>query len=202
MCAELNSADELEDRPDVWAVLRQLSRHPVHSFVTCWNWKAGALSIFLRVPVYVATTFKYGWRATTIAAVVEAVFASAAAGVYAALTEAIRYATPQAVVAAILLVVLPAVTLLFDALFHYAMRTPNLATGVTVSLVVSILSSGFNWYSMRRGTLLVGRKAHSFGSDIARLPLLIALFVAEPFILLWRHLRRSLKLLCAGAVGD
>jgi hypothetical protein len=196
------TAKVLQDGPNVWAVLRQLLRHPVHSFLTCWNWKAGALSIFLRVPIYVATTFKYGWQATTLAAAVEAVFSSAAAGVYAALTEAIRYATPQSIVGVILLVVLPAITLVFDALFHYVMGTPNLAAGVTVSLVVSILSSGFNWYSMRRGTLLVGEQARPFGSDVASLPLLIARFVAEPFILLWRNVRRSLRFLCASAVGE
>jgi hypothetical protein len=201
MCANLNSAEE-GTGPNVWVVLGQLLRHPVHSFVTCWNWKAGALSIFLRVPVYVATTFKYGWQATTMAAAVEAVFSCAAAGVYAALTEAIRYAAPETVVAAILLVGLPAITLFFDALFHYVMRTPNLLAGVAVSLVVSILSSGFNWYSMRRGTLLVGEQARPFGSDILSLPLLIARFVAEPFILLWRSLRRSLKFLCAAAAGQ
>jgi hypothetical protein len=189
---------QTKDRPYVWDVMRQLLRHPVHSFITCWNWKAAALSIILRAPIYVATTFKYGWRVTTTAAAVEAVFSSGAAGVYAALTQAIRYATPEGVVALLLLVALPAVTLVLDALFHYVMGTPNLAAGVIVSLVVSVLSSGFNWYSMRRGTLLVGEKARPFGSDLASLPLLIARFVLEPFIFLWRNL----KFLCAPAVGE
>jgi hypothetical protein len=199
MQAELNSDLQApRPRPRVWSVMRQLLRHPVHSFISCWNWKAAALSIILRAPIYVATTFKFGWRATTIAATVEAVFSSAAAGVYAALTQAIRYATPEGVVAAILLVVLPAITLVLDALFHYIMRTPNLTTGVAVSLVVSVLSSAFNWYSMRRGTLLVGEKARPFASDIVSLPLLIARFVLEPFIFLWR----SLKLFCVPPVGE
>jgi hypothetical protein len=185
-------------RPHVWPVVRHLLRHPVHSFITCWNWKAGALSIMLRVPIYVGTTFKYGLRATALAGGVEAVFSCGAAGVYAALTQAIRYAEPQTVVGFLLLVVLPAITLGLDALFHYAMHTPNLAVGVAVSFVVSVLSSAFNWYSMRRGTLLIGQKAPSFGADIASLPLLIARFMAEPFIFLWR----TLKLLCVPVVGE
>jgi len=179
-------------------VVRGLLRHPIHSFVTCWNWKAASLSMILRVPVYVGTTFKYGWQATTIAGSVEAVFSAGAAGVYAAFIQAVRYAEPQSTVAILLLVLLPAITLILDSMFHYVMRTPNLIVGISVSLVVSVLSSAFNWYSMRRGTLLMGPGGRSFSRDLISIPLLIARFVAEPFIFLWR----SLKFMCASTVGE
>jgi hypothetical protein len=191
------SAD-LVDRPGVWSVVRKLLRHPVHSFITCWNWKAGALSVILRAPVYVATTFRHGWEAATLAGAAEAAFSAAAAGVYAAFTEAVRYSEPQFVVGLLLLVVLPAITLALDALLHYLVRTTNLVAGVAVSLVVSVLSSAFNWYSMRRGTLLIGPKARPFTSDVASLPILIARFLSEPFVLLWR----ALRLLCAPTVEE
>ena len=173
----------------VWSVLCQLLSHPVHSFIIGWNWKAAALSVVLRVPVYVGTTSRYGWRAVTLAAAVEALFSAAAAGVYAAFTEALRYAVPQVVVAAFLLLVLPAITMALDGAFHYVMHTPNLVAGMSVSLAVSIVSYAFNWYSMRQGTLLVGPKARSLASDIASLPLLIARFLLAPFLLLWRAMR-------------
>lgn len=179
-------------------MVRGLLRHPIHSFVTCWNWKAASLSMILRVPVYVGTTFKYGWQATTIAGSVEAVFSAGAAGVYAAFIQAVRYAEPQSTVAILLLVLLPAITLILDSMFHYVMRTPNLIVGISVSLVVSVLSSAFNWYSMRRGTLLMGPGGRSFSRDLISIPLLIARFVAEPFIFLWR----SLKFMCASTVGE
>jgi hypothetical protein len=191
------SADLIE-RPGVWSVVGKLLRHPVHSFITCWNWKAGALSVILRAPVYVATTFRHGWEAATLAGAVEAAFSSAAAGVYAAFTEAVRYAVPEFVVGLLLLVVLPAITLALDALVHYLVRTPNLVAGVTASLAVSVLSSAFNWYSMRRGTLLIGEKARPFTSDVASLPILIARFLSEPFVLLWR----AMRFLCASAVEE
>jgi hypothetical protein len=184
--------------PQVWSVVSGLLRHPIHSFVTCWNWKAASLSMILRVPIYVGTTFKYGWQATTIAGSVEAVFSAGAAGVYAAFTQAVRYAEPQSTVGILLLILLPTITLILDSLFHYAMRTPNLIVGISVSLVVSVLSSAFNWYSMRRGTLLMGPGGRSFSRDLISIPLLIARFVAEPFIFLWR----SLKLRCAPTVGE
>src|SRR5215813_7675821 len=150
------------DRASVWTVVGQLFRHPVDSFIAGWNWKAGALSIILRAPIYVATTFKFGAQAATRAGLVEALFSAGAAGVYAALTQAIRYAEPEAVVAILLLAILPGITLALDASFHHFMGTPNLRAGVLASLVVSILSSGFNWYSMRRGTLLVGPNRERF----------------------------------------
>jgi hypothetical protein len=88
--------------------------------------------------------------------------------------------------------------LVLDALVHHLMRTPNLATGVFLSLGVSIFSSAFNWYSMRRGTLLVGPQARSFKSDLIALPRLIYRFVADPLMALWRNL----KMLCVLAVED
>jgi hypothetical protein len=134
----------------------------------------------------------------TLAAAVEALFSAAAAGVYAAFTEAVRFAVPQSVVATLLLVILPSIALVLDGLMHYLMRTPNLLAGVSVSVAVSVLSSAFNWYSMRRGALLVGPKAHSFASDIAALPRLVARFALEPFHLLWRTLRT----VCALQFGE
>jgi hypothetical protein len=189
---EFSISPQLPGVPDLRVVLRELLLHPVRSFVSCWNWKAAILSCILRVPIYVATTFKFGWRAITVAGLVEAMFAACVAGVYAALTQAIRYAEPQSMVGAILLIALPGITLAFDALIHYVMQTPNLAMGILVSLVVSVLSSAFNWYSMRRGTLLMGPASHSFGRDLVALPVLIARFVAEPVI----QLRRIMKTMC------
>jgi hypothetical protein len=182
-------AVDSHNHPNVWCVTRQLLRHPLYSFIRCWNWKAAALSCILRTPVYIITTFRHGWQAITVAAAVEAGFSAGAAGVYAAFTEAVRDAEPEVAVAVLLLVILPALTLALDALVHFLTRTPNLRAGVFLSLAVTIVSSAFNWYSMRRGTLLVGPGARSFSSDIARLPILIARFVAEPFIALWRNLK-------------
>jgi hypothetical protein len=184
----LVSADS-DRRPEVGSVVRHLLRHPLRSFVARWNWKAGLLSVLLRTPVYVAATFRHGWEAATLAGAVEAIFSAGAAGVCAAFTEAVRYAVPEFAVATLLLVILPVLILALDAALHYLMHTPNLATGVATSLVVSILSSAFNWYSMRRGTLLVGPTARSFTSDMTSLPLLIARFVSAPFVAAWRSLR-------------
>jgi hypothetical protein len=185
-----NSDVDRDPALPVWRVVGQLLRHPFRAFIEGWNWKAAVLSWILRVPIYVITTFKSGWHAVALAALVEASFSSGAAGVYAAFTEAVRYAQPQSTVAFLLLVVLPAVMVALDALMHHVARTPHLLAGVEASIVVSIASSGFNWFSMRRGTLLVGSTARPFSSDLSALPKLILKFIAEPFVILWRAARQ------------
>src|SRR5271165_6802799 len=68
--------------PRVWSVVGQLLRHPFRSFIKEWNWKAAVLSCVLRVPIYIATTFKSGWHAVAVAGLVEASFTTAAAGIH------------------------------------------------------------------------------------------------------------------------
>jgi hypothetical protein len=46
-----------------------------------------------------------------------------------------------------------------------------------VSVIISGLSALFNWYAMRRGTLLVGGEGDSFGKDLRRLPRLLLNFL-------------------------
>ncbi len=190
------SSDGQNASPEVWNVVGQLLRHPVGSFIESWNWKAAVLSWILRVPIYVITTAKSGWQSASLAGLVELVFTTGAAGVYASFTQAVRFAQPQATVGFLLLIVLPAIMLVLDGVVHWVMRTPHLVAGVTASIVVSVLCSAFNWYSMRRGTLLVGREGRSFGNDIAALPILIAKFIAEPFAYLWR----TASQLCAALI--
>ena len=57
--------------------------------------------------------------------------------------------------------------------------TPHLRIAEIVSLFVSAISALFNWYAMRRGTLLVGGEGGSFGGDLRRLPRLLFGFLAS-----------------------
>jgi len=170
-------------------VLAELLRDPKRVLVDSWNWKAATLSVLLRAPVYMIATMRHGLQVVAAAGTVEGLFSAAFAGVYASITQAIEDAGPQWAVALLLLIALPAVALLIDACVHHLARTPNLKTGVIASLVISILSSGFNWYSMRRGTLLVGPRAQSFGSDLIKLPVLIGSFLLAPLLIIWRGAR-------------
>lgn len=77
-----------------------------------------------------------------------------------------------------LTLVLPVTFQILEYLLHWFRGTPHLRFAGIVSLVVSGTSALFNWYAMRRGTLLVGRGAGGFGGDLRRLPRLLLGFLA------------------------
>ena len=39
-----------------------------------WNWKAAMLSVAFRAPIFIATTYAYGWRSVSLAVLVEAAY--------------------------------------------------------------------------------------------------------------------------------
>jgi len=160
------------------------------AWVRAWNWKAAALSALFRAPIFLATTYKYGWRSLSLAVAVEIAYRVGTSGVFAAFTQAIRDLQPVWCAALLISGAVPAVSLWLDYLLHLAMHTPNLAKGILVSLIVTAISSLFNWYSMCRETLLVGQGQRSFAADLCRMPALAFGFVLEPFLWIARWTRR------------
>jgi len=121
---------------------------------------------------------------------VEALYRAGTAGFFAAFTQALRHRRPKWLTMLLVAVLIPAISLVLDCLLHLAMGTPNLTRGMLVATVVSAVTSLFNWYSMRRGTLLVGRTGMSFAADLYRLPQLILQFLLEPLLWMGRLSRR------------
>ena len=68
---------------------------------------------------------------------------------------------------------IPALFQGIEYVLHWLRGTPHLRIAEIVSVIISGLSALFNWYALRRGTLLVGGEGASFGRDLARLPRLI-----------------------------
>ena len=58
--------------------------------------------------------------------------------------------------------------------------------GMIASAVFTVLSSAFNLYVMRRGTLLVGEEGNPFTQDLGALPRLALLFVISGAMKAWR----------------
>ncbi len=154
-----------------------LLRHPLQ-FIVLWNWKSALLSLFLRGPIFLVASVRQGWRATISALLTESMFCLISAGFYGALVQSLRDARPLWLTGVFLTLVIPAVFQALEYLLHWFRGTPHLRLAEIVSLVVSGLSALFNWYAMRRGTLLVGKDSRSFGTDIHKLPRLIAGFLA------------------------
>jgi hypothetical protein len=153
-----------------------LLRNP-HRILVLWNWKAAWLSIILRGPIFLAATIRHGWRVTLTAVLTECFFCAVTAGFYGALIQNLRDAEPQWLTVIFLTVVVPVIFQLLEAYLHWIRGTPHLRIIERASIIVSGLSSLFNWYAMKRDTLLVGGEGGTFGSDLKRLPKLLLSFV-------------------------
>jgi hypothetical protein len=165
---------------------RQLSHTNV---LKVWNWKAAVLSALWRAPIFLAASASSGWRTATGAALAEASFRFVTSGFYGAFTQAIRALQPTWLALILVLVVVPALVQGLELVLHIIRHTPHLMRGIFVSTVITAIASLFNWYAMRKGTLLTGEDGQTFVQDLQRLPMVIALFIAAGPLALWRAFR-------------
>jgi len=173
--------------PSFFAVLFQLICRP-QKLVQLWNWKAAVLSLILRGPVFFAASLRVSLSAGLSALATESVFCMAIAGFYGAVAQSFRMAQPQWLTLLFLTVILPAIFQALEYLLHWIRGTPHLGLAELFSILVSGISAAFNWYVMRRNTLLVGGQGTGFATDLRRLPRLFYGFVATlPRLLLARR---------------
>jgi hypothetical protein len=151
-----------------------------------WNWKAAIMSAIYRAPIFFLTTLKAGWRPALSAMLLEGLFRAFTSGFYGAITQALRSMEPLWLAIFIISVILPGVVQGLDFIVHWIRGTPNGLTGVLVSIIVTGVASLFNWFAMRRGTLLTGGEGQSFAADLRSLPGIIVRFAASGPLALWR----------------
>jgi hypothetical protein len=110
--------------------------------------------------------------------VVEACYSAAISGCYGAFVQKLRNSRPLWASGLLIVVLLPAGLLWFDYLLHLWTRMPNLKGGMLAAGILCLLSSLFNWYLMRRDSLLVGKESRSFASDLTRMPRMLIDFIS------------------------
>jgi hypothetical protein len=154
-----------------------MARRPQRIFVL-WNWKSAVLSIILRGPIFLGAAARRGLMTALAALATESVFCAVTAGFYGAIIQTLKDAEPEWLTGIALVGVIPLIFQGLEYLLHWFRGTPHLRTAAIVSLIVSAISALFNWYAMRRGTLLVGAEGRTFGSDVGRLPRLLFNFFA------------------------
>jgi hypothetical protein len=171
------STDEVPPKPRFANLLFSMMRRP-HQLLLLWNWKSALLSIVLRGPIFFIAAVRHGWEAALAALFTESIFCVLSAGFYGAVVQTLKDAEPQWLTGLFLTVVMPVIFQVLEYLLHWFRGTPHLRIAEIVSLVVSAVSALFNWYAMRRGTLLVGPEGGGFGGDLRRLPRLLFGFLA------------------------
>jgi len=163
--------------PSLASAVTAILRDPVGVILARWNWKSALLSVVLRGPTYFLVSIRHGWREALAAVGAEVLYCAATSGFYGALTQALCDAEPEWLTALLITFLMPVLMQWIEFLVHFYRGTHNLAAVISWSILISAISSLFNWYAMRRGTLLMGEKSKSFGRDLASLPLLAWRFV-------------------------
>ena len=147
-----------------------------------WNWKSALLSLILRGPIFLVATVRQGWQAALSALFTESVFCVLTAGFYGAVVQTLRSAEPMWLTLTFITLVIPALFQIFEYGLHWLRGTPHLRLVEIVSVAVSGVSALFNWYAMRRGTLLVGGEGSTFGRDLRQLPRLLFNFITARWL--------------------
>jgi hypothetical protein len=160
----------------VHRVLGAILRHPT-SLLSTWNWKAAAVSAIIRALMFLLINLRSGHASAEKAMLVEAVYATFAAGLLGSITQHLRHTVPRATTALIVWAGLPALLLIVQYFVHRATGTPRLRTSLIASFVFAAFATGFNWFAMQRGAMLTGGEASSTISDLRRLPIVLADFL-------------------------
>ena len=108
------------------------------------------------------------------------------AGFYGALTQAFRRAEPERAATVAVMVLLPIAGHSLELLLHWSRGTPRLAESIVASVALTMFSTAFNVFAMRRGALIIGAGSRSLWHDLVQMPTLFASFLlswrSRPFI--------------------
>ncbi len=173
-------------RTTVGRALLQLFRNPFYYFVQHWNWKSALFAAINRGTIFFVATMRRGRAEISTAVLVEIVFSCATAGIYAAFTQAMRFAQPGWLAAAIVAVGIPSALYGFDYLAHVYTGMHNVRPAVTFATALSVVSTLFNLFMMRRGAMVVGEESQPLWRDLMRVPVLFVQFVIAGPLWAWK----------------
>ncbi len=158
---------------------RGLAHHPWEMLGRRWNYKSAVLSAVIRATLFFAANLGAGADAATSAALTEVVLRLATSGFYGALTQSFRHVEPKVVGTLGAMILLPAVAHSLELAVHWLRGTPALTTSIAVSVGFTVVSTAFNLFAMRHGVLIVGAGKRTVREDLAAMPRLLVLFVAD-----------------------
>jgi hypothetical protein len=173
----------------VASALLDLTKRPADLLVKRWNWKAAASSSLIRGLIFFCANAASGWRAAVGAMLAEYCYRALTSGFYGAITQHISEAEPEWQAAACAMIVLPLSSHSLEFLVHWMRHTPHLKASIISSMSFTVISTLFNFYAMRRGTMVVGENAASIGEDLRAMPRVIAAFVVAAPLWAWRAIR-------------
>ena len=170
----------------VSGVLWLVAAHPWQYVARRWNYKSAALSSLFRAGLFFSVNLSAGLDAALAAMAAEFAFRFVTAGFYGALTQAFRRAEPERAATLAVMVLLPIAGHSLELLLHWSRGTPRLAESIVASVALTMFSTAFNVFAMRRGALIIGAGSRSLWHDLVQMPTLFASFLlswrSRPFI--------------------
>ena len=150
--------------------LRSMATRPYDLLIRRWNWKAAFFSSVIRGIIFLLANLSSGWRAAVGAMLAEWTYRAFTSGFYGAMTQMLGEVEPawQAAIAAMILLPLSSHSLEF--VVHWLRHTPHLKASIIASMSFTVVSTLFNFYAMRRGTMVVGKNAASLSADLRAMP--------------------------------
>lgn len=158
---------------------------------THWNWKVALITAVLRGAACVAALRHMEVHARRHFGLVEAAFVLLTCGFFSALQQQSLKLPPEFLAWLGCVVVVPLTSLACDAGLHFWLDGRQTRQLGLPALLFTVLSATFHWHMIRNGALLVGDEAHSFATDLKRIPLLAGLYFAAP--VLWVRRRVILR---------
>ncbi len=174
-------------------VVRDVATHPLQLLLQ-WNWKSACVSAAVRSTIFFTANLPSGRDAAVAAFTTEIWLRLATSGFYGGLTQRLGAIEPewQAVLAAT--VILPLVSHGLEVAVHLARGTPELLVSILASASLTVVSTSFNVFAMRRGALTTGAGSQPLHRDLLRMPSLIACFLSAPALTAWRRIARVRRL--------
>jgi len=182
--------DKESPRTTVGKALLQVLSNPFYYFIQHWNWKSALFGAINRGTIFFIATMRRGRVEMSVAVLVEILFTCATAGIYAAFTQALRFAKPEWLGACVVALVIPGALYGVDYFAHVWTGMHNVRPAVSFATGLSVVSTLFNLFIMRRGALVVGEGSQPLWRDLIRIPGLILQFMIAGPRWLWSILLR------------
>lgn len=173
--------EEIAANPSIVEGIRCLCRRPGKSLLRLWNWKSAILSSVVRALIFFTANLAAGYAAALTAMMHEFVIRAAFAGFYGGLIESFRSARPRWAASLIVLFGLPLLNHAAELLIHWLSRTPNWKEGILASILLTVLSTSFNLFAMRRNFFITGSGGKSLWADLKVMPRLILAYAGAAF---------------------
>jgi hypothetical protein len=148
--------------------------------IACWNWKCALISGTARSLVYLAAMARTGLRGSLSIVLVEMIYVSLTAGLYAGLQQRALGFRSRMVGNLTVVIGVPMLAQILDWLTHRAVGAAAPGRATFAVCVFAIVSALFHLHVMRRGAFLTGHAGRSLLDDFRRMPRLAAGFVLAP----------------------